>query len=220
MRQRPSARLLVLNDKDEVLMFRFAHKRGPLAGQNYWSTSGGAVEEGETFEQAGLRELEEETGIKCSQIDPEVARREFVLQLADGEFVNADERYFIVRPAAEQLSFDGRTDLEVEVMGEHKWWSLLEIANSTETIWPENLVEILASSEVQVGSNAQKAIGIARAYLASRRDQNYSEGTVRIGSDGRWRCWFERQSAMTIDPIHTVVLVDLAKGMCEIQPVF
>ena len=143
MRQRPSARLLVSNDKDEVLLFRFVHKRGPLAGQNYLSTPGGAVEEGETFEQAGLRELEEETGIKCSQLGPEVAQREFVLQLADGEFVNADERYFVVRPAAEQLSFVGWTDLEVEVLAEHKWWSLLEIAATTETIWPENLVEML-----------------------------------------------------------------------------
>lgn len=218
MRQRPSARLLVLNDKDEVFLFRFVHNREPLTGQNYWSTSGGAVEEGETFEQAGLRELEEETGIKCSQIGPEVAHREFVLQLADGEFVNADERYFIVRPAAEQLSFVGWTDLEVEVITEHKWWSLLEIANSTEIICPENLVEILAISEVQVGSNAQKAIGIARAYLASRRDQNYAEGTVGVDSDGRWRCWFERRGGLITDPIHLVVVVDLATGQCEAQP--
>ncbi len=218
MRQRPSARLLVLNDKDEILLFRFVHKRGPLAGQNYWATPGGAVEVGETFEQAGLRELEEETGIKYSKLSPEVAQREFVLQLADGEHVEADERYFIVRPAVEQLSFVGWTDLEVEVMAEHKWWSWKQIADTDETIWPDNLLTILISKEAQEGSNAEKAAKIARAFLASRNGRNYSEGYAKAETDGRWRCWFEKLGNPVMDPVHVVVLVDVDTGECEVQP--
>jgi len=31
----------------------------------------------------------------------------------------------------------------VEVMTEHKWWSPEELAQTTESVWPENLLEML-----------------------------------------------------------------------------
>ena len=49
---------------------------GALAGQDYWATAGGGVEDGETFEQAAIRELEEETGIRVQDIGLEVAHRD------------------------------------------------------------------------------------------------------------------------------------------------
>ena len=85
MRRRPSARLLIIDDAGRVLLFRFVHHEGALAGQDYWATPGGGVEEGETFEQAAIRELEEGTGIRAENVGPEVAQREFALQLPDGE---------------------------------------------------------------------------------------------------------------------------------------
>jgi len=59
MRRRPSARLLITDPTGRVLLFRFVHQRGALAGQSYWATPGGAVEEGETFAQAAVRELQD-----------------------------------------------------------------------------------------------------------------------------------------------------------------
>lgn len=218
MRRRPSSRLLILNEAEEVLLFRFVYKRGPLAGEDYWSTPGGAVEEGESFEQAGLRELQEETGIECPQLGQEVARREFMLQLADGEFVTADERYFVVRPNTKQLSFVGWTDLETEVIAGHKWWSWKEIAETTEKIWPENLLAILTSKEAKEGSEAQKAVEKARTFLGGSSSQAYSEGHAKLAADGKWRCWFERQGGlMVMDPVHVIVLVDAATGACQIE---
>ena len=46
MRERKAARLLVINPAHEVLLFRFVHKDGALAGKNYWATPGGGVEAG------------------------------------------------------------------------------------------------------------------------------------------------------------------------------
>jgi 8-oxo-dGTP pyrophosphatase MutT (NUDIX family) len=143
MRRRLSARLLILDAAGRLLLFRFAYKRGPLAGQDFWGTPGGEVEQGETLEQAALRELVEETGIKRSSAGPELARREVALQLPDGEHVVADERFFVVRLDDDVLSWAGWTPLEREVMVEHRWWSRQELVETPATVWPENLPEML-----------------------------------------------------------------------------
>src|SRR5689334_9258688 len=112
MRRRLSARFLILDQAGRVLLFRFVYKRGPLVGQDFWGTPGGGVEDGETLEQAALRELAEETGLRPDSIGPEVARREVALQLPDGEHVVQDERFFVVRVVDDVLSKDDWTDLE------------------------------------------------------------------------------------------------------------
>ncbi|HVA89971.1 MAG TPA: NUDIX domain-containing protein [Chloroflexota bacterium] len=165
MRRRPSARLLVIDQQDRVLLFRFVHTRGALADQDYWATPGGALEEGETFAEAGRRELFEETGIVVDDLGEQVAEREFVLQLTDGEQVVAEERYFLVRVAGQALSRDSWTALEHEVMADHRWWSIRELATTREVIFPERLVAILASLGLPLHSIPRPATnrGIAGA---------------------------------------------------------
>ena len=143
MRTRPSARLLVVDHAGSILLFRFVHSRGALAGEDYWATPGGGVADGETFKQAAIRELEEETGIRVEDIGPAIGRREVVLQLPDGEFIMVDERYFLVKAENTGLSRDGWT---AEVMADHKWWSRDELAKTSSTIWPDNLLAMLESA--------------------------------------------------------------------------
>jgi 8-oxo-dGTP pyrophosphatase MutT (NUDIX family) len=90
-----------------------------------------------------LRELAEETGLRRGRIDSEVARREVALQLPDGEHVVQDERYFMVRVSDNALSREDWTDLEREVMVEHRWWSLEDLSRTEATVWPENLREMI-----------------------------------------------------------------------------
>jgi 8-oxo-dGTP diphosphatase len=148
MNSRPSARLLVLDMGGRVLLFRFVHLTGPMAGREYWATPGGALEEGETFEQAAMRELQEETGIRTMDVGRQIARKQFELQLPDGERVRADERYFAVRTPETVISREGWTEVEKELMTCHRWWSLDDLSQTSETVFPEELIEMLSVAVV------------------------------------------------------------------------
>ena len=145
MRRRPSSRLLVIDQNNRVLLFRFQFKRGPLAGQDYWATPGGALEAGESFADAARRELLEETGIVRDTVGQEVAEREFVLQLHNGEYVLAEERFFLVHVADQSLSREHWTPIDIEVMTDHRWWSVEELRSTSQVVFPEPLVTMLAN---------------------------------------------------------------------------
>ncbi|MDT8266459.1 MAG: NUDIX domain-containing protein [Azospirillum brasilense] len=145
MRRRPSSRLLLLNPDSAVLLFRFVHKEDALAGLSYWATPGGGLEDGETFEEAAIRELFEETGIRHVDPGSDIGRREFVLLLPSGEEVTAEERFFLIRHDGSALSREGWTEAEVKVMADHRWWSRDDLARTTDKIFPENILAMLAS---------------------------------------------------------------------------
>jgi hypothetical protein len=65
------------------------------------------------------------------------------LLLPDGERVLAVEQYFVVNTDTESVSRDGWTAEEMEVMADHQWWSREELSSTTETIYPEGLIEML-----------------------------------------------------------------------------
>lgn len=143
MRERKASHLLVISPSDEVLLFRFVHKDGALAGKNYWATPGGGVEVGETFEAAAIRELREETGIQVRAVGAPTAERTFALMLPSGETVLAIEHYFVVHTVSTELSRAEWTLEETQVMADHHWWSAEQLRATPDTVWPEALVAML-----------------------------------------------------------------------------
>lgn len=139
-RVRRAARLIVLDPQGRVLMFRFDVKDRPP----FWVTAGGECEAGESFEEAARRELYEETGIRAEP-GPQIARTTPEFITVEGEPIQADERYFVVRVATPAIETSGHTELERQVMTQHRWFAREELDNWPEAIFPETLGAMIAA---------------------------------------------------------------------------
>lgn len=146
LRARPSARLLLVDPDGRLLLFRFEFRNGPMTGRIFWATPGGALEPGESFEDGAVRELFEETGLTIDHPGPQIAVRRFQMRAPEGDEVMAEERYFLVRADPFALADHGWTDLEREIMTEHRWWTPAEIAAAAEKIYPEDLVAMVRAA--------------------------------------------------------------------------
>lgn len=140
MRTRQSSRLIILSPEKNVLLFNFRHKNDALSGMCYWATPGGGLEKNESFEQAALRELQEETGLKRDAVGAVVASRTFPMQLPDGETVLAEEHFFIIHAEKSDIDYFGWSENEKRVIKSHYWWSLEELKDTNETIFPHDLI--------------------------------------------------------------------------------
>ena len=139
LRRRPTARLLVLDGRDRLLLLLVEDPA--LSHPRLWITPGGGLDPGETFEQAALRELWEETGI-VAPLGPCVWTRRHVIRFM-GDLFALDERYFVVRVDAAVVSMANVTEWERRAFTAHRWWSLDEIAGTEELIAPRCLAAVL-----------------------------------------------------------------------------
>jgi ADP-ribose pyrophosphatase YjhB (NUDIX family) len=137
---RPASRVLVVDRLDRLLLFD-----GIVPNRErtrLWCPPGGAVKADETFEEAALRELAEETGIAGVELGPCVWRREHVFEMFQ-KWYAADERYFLVRVATVEVDGSGREPVEAGLILGHRWWTASEIAASREIFVPRRLGELL-----------------------------------------------------------------------------
>ena len=142
--RRPAARILLLDDRGRVLLFRFtAADRAP-----FWATPGGALDPGEDFASAARRELREETGLDLA-CGAEVHARTVEFTTLEDVRVTADERYFLVRAGAFTLDTSAHTELERRVMQTHRWFERAELGDWPEIIFPEDIATILALAEAE-----------------------------------------------------------------------
>ncbi|MBE5682793.1 NUDIX domain-containing protein [Pantoea agglomerans] len=119
MRIRPSSRLIIVSPDNRVLLFRFCHKDGALRGKTYWATPGGGLEKNESFEQAAIRELFEETSLIRTLTGPQIASQNFTMMLPSGETVLAEERFFMIDANTVELDRSGWSSNEQEVIRDY-----------------------------------------------------------------------------------------------------
>ena len=140
---RPAARVLLVDTDGRVLLFRTTFPVGPRDAE-LWITPGGALDPGETYEEAAARELWEETGLAGVTLGPCVWVRRHVWQWGD-QWVDSYERFFLLRTCGFDVAPASLDKLEEEYLQEHRWWSVAEIeaACGVETFVPRRIGMLL-----------------------------------------------------------------------------
>jgi len=121
-------------EQDRVLLVR--RNREPLLGQ--WSVPGGAVELGETLEQAIVREVAEETGLK---IEPIAVLKTFDRIERDPE--NRVRFHYILIDFLCRVVGAAKTPQGASDVSDARWVPLKTLRHSEEFILPEWTLKVI-----------------------------------------------------------------------------
>ena len=147
MRPRKTVRVLLLDPADRLLLIQMqdpnvSDASGRVLRDAYWVTIGGACEPGEDIATTARREVLEETGMTDIRLGPAVWTTEHVLCI-HGKSRLMQETFFFARTDTTAISSDGWTALERRVIHTMRWWSLIDLRETSETIFPRSLAQHL-----------------------------------------------------------------------------
>jgi 8-oxo-dGTP pyrophosphatase MutT (NUDIX family) len=125
-RHRLTSRILLFDERDRILLYLTV---GSVpAEQTRWITPGGGVEPGESHAEGARRELFEETGLDIPDLGAPVWTQ-----------------YYVLRTTAFEPSRENWTAEEQFDVLETRWWTLAELADTTEPFRPPELLDLIRS---------------------------------------------------------------------------
>jgi 8-oxo-dGTP pyrophosphatase MutT (NUDIX family) len=157
MRERPTARVLLLDPEGRILLMKGRLPSDPSA-PGAWFTVGGGVEPGESLAEAARREIREETGFEDAEVGPVLWEGSQIHHDRKGRPVLVKESFMVARCAGGAPSRQGWQALELEFVDDMRWWTLAELEACAEPMFPPDLAfrlaRVLADRVFSEGSSA------------------------------------------------------------------
>jgi ADP-ribose pyrophosphatase YjhB (NUDIX family) len=158
--ERTAARLVVVDATGRILLLHVQDLTNPKAGA-VWELPGGGMEADETFNDAALREVREETGIEVPADCIEAPRwRRQIEYVYRGVCRLQRELIAVVRISDSSPGTYGslRVGTEKEDIIEARWWPIEQIMTSSERFYPRSLRELLP--RVLAGESCEEPLEI------------------------------------------------------------
>jgi 8-oxo-dGTP pyrophosphatase MutT (NUDIX family) len=142
--RRRSARILLLDGKDRVLLLKARPDPAFPAEEWSWITPGGGVAEGESLAEAAVREGREEIGLEImvgDLVGPVAFCGGFAaLQWASGIF---RDDFFLVRVDEHEVDTSAMEEFEAGNHLGERWWTVAELESTPEAVVPLGLAGLL-----------------------------------------------------------------------------
>lgn len=141
---RRTARAVVLNPENRILLMHISvwpDLQKNQSSQSFWCTLGGRIEKEESIEDALDRELFEEAGF-IHYKKKELGYGEQVLVLNDFS-TRLIEKFYVVHVDTSTVHTINHTEEEKMVVQKLHWWSIEELVNTQETVFPQCLHRII-----------------------------------------------------------------------------
>lgn len=137
---RPGVRALLLDDRDRVFLHRFVAP----GTEAVWVAPGGAIEAGESEEEALRRELREELRLEDVQLGPWLWTRRHVWAWR-GTVYDVRERIALVRvdPAAVRPTGHDSLFAGPDAVEDHRWWTIAELEATGDRLSPRRLAPLV-----------------------------------------------------------------------------
>ncbi|MCB9228224.1 MAG: NUDIX domain-containing protein [Deltaproteobacteria bacterium] len=143
-----SVRIVLLNKNNELLLMKAEDPSTTETDGTYngpfWFLVGGEIESGEGVEQAAIRELDEETGLKATEVTfgPIIWFGEFDLILS-GKQRHMKQKFILAHTTENEINLSGLTESERKVVKCIEWFSLERMRACNDIVYPIGLDEYL-----------------------------------------------------------------------------
>jgi 8-oxo-dGTP pyrophosphatase MutT (NUDIX family) len=142
IRDRRAARVVLVDGADRTLLLRGGDPARPAL--RWWFTPGGGLNDGESSAEGAARELFEETGLLVDPADLGEPVWHQVTEFSyDKRRYRQDQDFYLLRVEEWQVDTAGFDPEEQLTIDAHRWWSAAELDVTDETVFPEDLADLL-----------------------------------------------------------------------------